>query len=502
LVSISGAAVLALEIAGTRVLGPYYGVSIYLWSALITITLASLSVGYALGGRWADQGPRLGRLGWLLAGAGLWTALVPWLKIPLLRLSQGLDLRAAVLVDTLILFGPPLLLLGMVSPYAIRLKTRELGHLGRTAGDLFAVSTIASVASALATGFWLIPLLGVRRMFLSLGALLLVGAALSLLSDRRTRRGATVASAVALLSALAALVFPEERAAGVVHLEDSAYAEIRVLDHEGARYLLIDGGVHTVVGFGSGESLHRYVPVMESASRMFDAPGRMLLIGLGGGILVQSYAELGWEIDAVEIDPAVVTVARDHFGLEPGMAEVHALDGRLFLRSTEESWDLILVDAFGSSSIPFHLVSAEMFDLLRERLNEGGLLALNVETRGWGDPLAAAIASTARRVFDEVLALPTAEPPNRTGSTVLFAGAAGRLSLPEGSLPHPLDALGDPHEHWRVVQMNHAWDNAFEPAETEIFSDDRNRSSLLAALVSRAARRHLRLFFAEVPGAY
>src|SRR5262245_42111054 len=156
-VSIAGAAVLAIEILGTRVLGPFYGVSLFLWSALITATLAALSLGYWLGGRWADAGPRPARLGALLAAAGAWLLLVPWIRQPVLAHLEPLGLRAAVLVAASVLFVPPLALLGMVTPYAVRLATSNLEHLGRTAGNLFAVSTIASVASALATGFFLIP---------------------------------------------------------------------------------------------------------------------------------------------------------------------------------------------------------------------------------------------------------------------------------------------------------------------------------------------------------
>ena len=142
LVFIAGAAVLAVEILGTRILGPFYGVSLFLWSALITTTLIALSTGYIIGGRWADQGPVFAHLCYLIAGAGIWTLLIPVLKGPVLYLAEPLGLRLAVLVAALILFAPPLTLLGMVSPYAIRFQAAHLNEVGRTAGNLYALSTI------------------------------------------------------------------------------------------------------------------------------------------------------------------------------------------------------------------------------------------------------------------------------------------------------------------------------------------------------------------------
>ncbi|MCB9503788.1 MAG: fused MFS/spermidine synthase [Deferribacteres bacterium] len=141
-VSMSGASVLALEILGTRILGPFYGVSLFLWSALITVTLAALSVGYLLGGHWADKGATFSRLYALLILAGLWFILIPWIKYPVLLLLEPFGLRVAVLFASVILFFIPLALLGMVSPYALKLKTHNLGEVGRSAGTLYAVSTL------------------------------------------------------------------------------------------------------------------------------------------------------------------------------------------------------------------------------------------------------------------------------------------------------------------------------------------------------------------------
>ena len=186
-VFIGGASVLAIEILGTRVLGPFYGVSLFLWSALITVTLAALSLGYAVGGCWADRGANFSKLALILTGAGLWLLMTPWIKRPVLDLVEPAGLRIAVLAASSILFFVPLALLGMISPYAIRLKAKNLDEVGRTAGNLYAVSTVASVVAALLTGFVLIPNVGVSRLILLIGVFLLLGALIALLAGRESR---------------------------------------------------------------------------------------------------------------------------------------------------------------------------------------------------------------------------------------------------------------------------------------------------------------------------
>jgi spermidine synthase len=396
-------------------------------------------------------------------------------------------------------------LLGMVSPYALRLKARSVEHIGTDAGDLFAVSTVASVISALATGFWLIPQLGVARLVVLLGVLLLIAGALAFFSARRsTRRGAAAAGLCLVLAGAAAISGSgagKELPRGLLYLHDSPYAEIRVLDREEGRFLVLDGAVHTIAGFGVGESWHRYVPVFESCPRLFDAPGRVLLLGLGGGVVAQAYHAAGWEVDAVEIDPAVVQVAREYFGLEQSQARIHPADARRFLATHDETWDLILVDAFGSASIPFHLVTREFFALLRERLSPGGVVAMNVECRGWYDPIIGSIGRSLMTSFPVVWALPTAEPPNTLGNVVLVASGDPGFRLLDEELPHPQDFLHDDYEHWRAVQVMHAWDNAYLPSEHagRILSDNSNPVALWSDAVNREARADLRDYFGDDP---
>jgi hypothetical protein len=212
-----------------------------------------------------------------------------------------------------------------------------------------------------------------------------------------------------------------------------------------------------------------------------------------------SFVRDGWTVDAVEIDPAVAEVARRSFALDDRVA-VHLRDGRRFLAETADSWDVIVFDAYGSSSIPFHLVTKEVFALCKRRLTPDGLLMLNVEGRGWRDPIIASLAATLRSSFENVVALPTAEPPDQLGNLVLLATDRDP-GFPEGRLEHPYAVLkreGDSWLQWATVQRNHAWDNRFVPDATGavVLTDDRNPVDLWAEEINLVARRDLHHFFA------
>jgi spermidine synthase len=491
-VTVSGASVLGIEILGTRIIGPFYGVSLYLWSALIGVTLAALSVGYAVGGRWADRGARISRFCVLLAAAGLWICTIPWLRHPVLALTEPLGLRAAVLITATALFFPPLALLGMVSPYAIRLKVSSVEVVGRTAGNLYAVSTAASVVAAIATGFYLIPKMGVSRLTFLIGALLVITAVVGALT-RRTRPAVLMALVLLPVAGGAGVMLaPHGRAdveRGILVVEHSPYAELRVVERDGLRYMLIDGGTHTIVDPATWESHFPYVDVLELVKTIAGRPGDMLLVGLGGGSVAKNFYRDGWLVDAVEIDPVVSRLAASFFGLEPAEADVYRMDGRQFLITRDKTYDLIVLDAFGSSSIPFHLVTREAFGLVRSRLNAGGIVAMNIEAVGWHDVLVHTLAATLSTQFRHVFVLPMAEPPNQIGNLVLLA-SDDPLELPE-ELPPPTDRFSG--EYHRV----HAWNNRFEvdPAGKRVLTDDLNPVDVWSERINVAARKTLHEYF-------
>ena len=495
-VIISGASVLAIELLGARMLAPFYGVDLYLWSALLSVTLCARSAGYAIGGRWADRGPRLNRLSLVIGMAGLWVMVIPWLRLPVLTASEPAGLRAAVLIAATILFFPPLTLLGMVIPYAIRLKASSLDVVGRTTGNLLWVSTIASVAAAITTGFFLIPNVGVCRSLFLIGLVLILAAILGFVVQRK-RKIAFVALLVwAIAGALLFRVTPAEPINpndSLMAVKQSEYGEIRVVDLDDLRYILLNGDTRAIIDPQTWHTQSQDVNVLDIAKGFFDRPGEMLLVGMGGASVVKSYYGSGWHVDAVEIDPVVTKIARAYFGLLRDEAKVYEMDARRFLITHDKRYDLIVMDTYGSSPIPFHLVTTEALALIRSHLVPGGILAMNVEAVGWHDVLIRSLAATANQQFQHVTVLPIAEPPDQFGSFVLLASNR-ELNLKEEP-PGPQDRFTPEYDR------AHAWDNRYEvdTAGIPVLTDDLNPIDIWAERANLEERRGLHAFFKK-PG--
>jgi spermidine synthase len=212
-------------------------------------------------------------------------------------------------------------------------------------------------------------------------------------------------------------------------------------------------------------------------------------MGLGGGALAKRFTARGWSVDAVEMDPAVVRMARDYFNVAPSDARIHRMDGRGFLTKDTGMYDLIIMDAPGTGSLPFHLVTREAFAQYRTRLAPGGVLALNVIAVGWRDRLARSLAATLNEAFARVIVLPIAEPPDQLGNLILLASNSELELLEEP--PRPWDRFSP--EYTRA----HAWDNRFEidPAGEQIITDDLNPVELWAERINLAQRKALHEHF-------
>ena len=407
----AGIGALATEITASRLLAPYFGSSTIVWANLIGLILAALSVGYWLGGRVADRHPARSVLGFVVLAAGLSIAAIPFVSRPFLDLTvKGLDeasLGAVVgsFFSVLCLFAPPVVLLGMVSPFAVRLAVSRLETAGAVAGRLYALSTMGSLLGTFLPALVLIPAIGTQRTFLVTAALV-SGSACFVLGFRYVVVGVALGALVAVPPGAI------KRQAGVIHEETSAYQYIQVVQRpDGRRLLYLNEGVavHSVwrpYAVLTGGEWDTYLALPPLLGRPLE---RVAILGNAGGTTARAlgvyYPKAA--VDGVELDPAVTRVGRKYFGLDDNpRLTVHTADARPFLRTTKTRYDLIIVDAYHQPYVPFYLATQEFFRLARERLAPGGILALNVAATPDDKRLVHAISGTLATEFPDVLEWP------------------------------------------------------------------------------------------------
>ena len=424
-VFLTGAAVLVIEIAGSRVLAPYYGSGLYSWSALISVTLAALAAGYALGGKVADRRPATSLFFSLILVAGALVFAIPWFGRAVIRSTAGLGPRLGVLCAGLLLFLPPLALLGAATPFAIRLARPREGVLGSVSGRLFAVSTTGSLLAALVTGFLLLPHLGVKSILGATGLLLMSLAAVGLI---RTRSRLVAAAAPALLLALVLTpsleAGPQPAGLRVLSRTPSFYGLIRVVEGPAWRALTVDGVGQNYMSVSGPDVLTPYHAFFLAMPQMLrrppGPPRRALVIGLGAGQLVTRLEAAGIHTEAVEIDPRIEATARRWFGFELPSDRVHIADGRVFLESdTSPPYDYVILDAFLGDEAPWHLFTVEALQSARTRIAPGGLLLVNFTAISGGQEVKA-MGATLRRVFPHVKGF-TDGPAGELSGNVLLA---------------------------------------------------------------------------------
>lgn len=459
--ALTGALVMVVEVLGSRVIGPYFGVSLFVWTALIAVTLLSLSAGYAIGGRIADRHPSPDWLYGLIFAAGLLVAVVPILKAPVIEASSVLGLRAGALVAASLLFGPALLLLGCVSPLVVRVAAPEWQRLGRTVGLFYAVSTLGSFVGTALTGFFVIAYIDVSMAFYLCGLLLCLLASGYFIFFQKK---------YVLTLVLPALLFPaflEEKSGiesrmpdgtRVVLLDsaDSFYGNVKVVEYRGnsgqTREMMIDGLIQGGIDPANGKSIYEYAYLMEHLSIAAKPDIRTaLLIGLGPGVVVEGLQRRGIATTVVDIDPLVVQMAVKHFGFRPPQPVLVA-DGRYALGERMlggRRYDAILMDVFNGDITPGHLLSREAIAQVRMKLSPDGVFSLNLI--GSLDPasrLLPAIVRTLRTQFSEVLAFPLFDPRAGTsanGNLVILASNAsldGALQLKHIFDVHPMAQAG------------------------------------------------------------
>jgi spermidine synthase len=424
-----GFAALGVELAASRLLAPFFGTSLIVWANLIGLILVYLSAGYFLGGRWADRSPDERTLFSITAWAGFAIGIVPFIARPILLLSvRGLQEFSAGLllgsfVGAVVLLGPPVLLLGCISPFVIRLGVREVAEAGRVSGRVYALSTLGSVLGTFITALALIPNVGTRRTFLFLASTLLALSLLSLLAV--SLRRALAHSLLALLLGLVVLwqgAAPIKPTTGLLFEGESAYNYIQVVRRADRTVeLVLNEGeaVHSEYNpaerlTGSAWDYFLVVPFFNRAPYRPEQVRRLAVIGLAAGTISREYTAVygPLPIDGVEIDGDIVELGRRFFAMTEPNLHVTVQDGRFFLEATGRQYDVVAVDAYRQPYIPFHLTTVEFFQLVRDHLTAQGVVAINAGRTDTDYRLVDALAATMAQVFPSVYVIDAPESFN------------------------------------------------------------------------------------------
>jgi spermidine synthase len=431
---VTGAIVMSFEMLGSRYLNPYFGSGIYTWAALISTVLIALMAGYFLGGVLADRTASPTVLALTVIVGSLYLLALPSFAQAVLEfvLAAIDDIRVGSLASSLTLMFFPVTLLGMYSPFAIRLLLHSAQRSGRVSGAVYGISTAGAIVGTLGTTFVLIPTIGSRAITLTLGALGLI-AGLGLLALARRRAGAALVI-IALASPTASRAdnpIDESIRAGMLERGNGRLAHIETQYND----VFITKRGHQLVmsfqvqGWDYTESVSnlldpddlplRYAQVMTIATVYAEAPRKILMLGLGGGSISTYLGRFLPEaaITTVEIDPGVISAAKSYFGLrETERMRYRAGDGRVFLARSNELYDLILLDAYRGGYVPFHLLTREFYMLVKQRLAPGGAAAFNVHD---GSKLYASTVKTLGEVFAAIDLFPT-----RRGEVIAVATGA------------------------------------------------------------------------------
>jgi spermidine synthase len=424
-VFVSGMCTLGIELSAQRLLGSVFGTSNLVWANVIGLILLYLTIGYFIGGRWADRSPHLSTFYHIIIWGAFINAFVPLIARPVVSaaanavfgVEAGLALGSFLAI--LILFSIPITILGCVSPFAIRLAVSNADKAGSVSGRIYAISTLGSLLGTFTPNLVLIPLFGTFRTFLLFAAVLYAVGMIGLwrVQGKRALRWVWMPMVIAILAFL--VLNGPLRAAGdnatLLYEGESPYNYIQVQeDTNGYRYLYLNEGQGIHTQWHPTQIAYRRTWDFFLVAPYFNAPPyspssvqSLAIIGLAGGTIARQYTHVygSIPIDGIEIDPQIIEVGRRYFGMDMPNLTAYAQDGRYMLNRLEKQYIVIGIDAYRPPYIPWHLTTVEFFEEVRAHLTEDGAAVINVGRTPTDRRLVDAMTTTLLEVFPTVHAL-------------------------------------------------------------------------------------------------
>jgi spermidine synthase len=483
-VFISGMTTLAAELAASRLIGNVFGTSNIVWASIIGLILIYLTLGYFLGGKWADANPTPGAMYRVLAWGAFTLGLVPYIAGPVLRSAASafdalqVGILGASFVVVLILFIVPITLLGTISPFAIRLSVQDTSHAGQTSGQIYAISTLGSFIGTFIPTLVTIPAIGTKNTFLLFSLVLLIVALIGLARFANRREMLRHIWMPILLIVIAIFTAGQslKNNTGQIYETESAYNYIQVQQRNGFTELHLNEGqgVHSIYNpntlqYNGPWDQFLVSPYFYAGRKPADIK-RVAIVGLAAGTTARQMSAVygNIPIDGYELDPKIVEVGQKYFGMTMPNLNIVIGDGRLNLERSKQQYDIIAVDAYRPPYIPPHMTTREFFEICASHLTNDGVLAINSASVPGDRRLINGLATTMGTIFPSIY---TVDIPGSL-NTVIFATkqktapenfAANLLALSQDTSVHPL----------LISTMQVTFANlktGYEP--TQVFTDD------------------------------
>lgn len=382
-----GAAVMAVELGGAKLIAPFYGTSLFVWSAVLAITLGGLTTGYYFGGLATKKFQPYRLLMTELIIAFIWMLLMPFIALHFMPLTKGLGVRTGSLVSAMMILMPALVCMGMVSPTIIQLANKNLMDSGKTAGTVYAVSTIGGILMTLFLGFYALPELGIR-LSLWLSAIPLLLFATLLMPYAKVKKIYVLLILISIIFFTTSTVRNYDKPMTdftFLYKSEGILGQLSVLsnpidERTTHRHMFINHIAQTYVNEDSlTVSMWDYPHRFATIASLKPPNSKALLIGLGGGSIAQEFIKLGFDIDAVELDKRIPKIAKDFFDLQLPENHIYVDDGRHFIQYTKKTYDVVFIDVLNGENQPHHMFTKESIQTLKKILSKDAILMINLQ---------------------------------------------------------------------------------------------------------------------------
>ena len=453
-VFICGAIGMILELVAARVLSPYVGSSNLIWTTIIGVMLISMSVGYWLGGKKADKDPSRNSLSNLILLGALTASLIPLLETVLVSNFAKItdNLVVIALITSAVIFGIPSFVVATVSPFAVKLRDKEYENLGEISGSTSSLSTIGSIFGTFLAGFFLIPTFGVRTIVLGITIVLLILAIL--LHEDKNRKYfifvAIIAISIFAFQILGKVVF-EKQNPDIIEDVDSQYSRIWIkqvaANDTTYKTMQVENGLESYVDEKTGDMGARYLYYYDLADYYLKDFKSTLMIGGAAYTYPTHYLDKYEDktIDVAEIDEKMTELAEKHFNLDINneRLNIYHQDGRSFLNTTKNKYDVILIDAFKGENAPFELTTYEAMKNARNILNDNGMVITNVisSLEGKEADFIEYEYSTYKKVFDDVKVFKVRNYEDNERQNIILIGFKGNTNINDSKYEEYKDLL-------------------------------------------------------------